>query len=115
MTSQIISADTCLCHHKGMMMLKTRIMAWIMKMAIVGGGWQLTSSGVASSTAPGGVGDLVVYVSFPGQVEGQREGVLVSIHGPIDGLRVGVQEPHPFQDIRMPKPATQRQHQRKAC
>ena len=60
-------------------------------------------------------GDLVVYVSFPGQVEGQREGVLVSIHGPIDGLRVGVQEPHPFQDIRMPKPATQRQHQRKAC
>ena len=50
--------------------------------------------------------DLVVDIPFPCQVEGQRKGVLVSIHGPVDGLWMGIQEPHPFQHIRMPQPAS---------
>ena len=49
--------------------------------------------------------DLVVDIPLPRQVEGQWKGVLVSIHHPIYGLWVRVQEPDPLQDIRMPQPA----------
>ena len=49
--------------------------------------------------------DLVILRCLAGQVEGEGEGVLVTIHELVDGVRVRVQEPQPLQHVRMHVPA----------